>query len=338
MKSNVDLWECALGFMDSQVLLTAEELGVFDSLDEAPRTAAEIAAEAGLPEDSAERLLTALCALNIIERGPDGRYVNGSEASEQLVRRKPGYIGAMFHHVREVLYPAWGKAKEGLLEGTAPWQHAFGHSEAPTADLYSQPDALRAFMEGMHAITHRAAAQFASYSPAQLSQVQTVVDIGGASGAFLIALAEKYPSLRGSVFDLPPVRPIAEDFFHRHGVADRLDFQSGDFWKDPIPPGADAYSLGFILHDWNTTGGSALLAKVAEASRPGGLLIIGEYLLDDDKTGPLYVARQNLNMLITARGRERSAAEYADWIGEFGWEIEDIHSTFGGKNFLIARR
>lgn len=334
----VDLWECALGFMDSQVLLTAEGLGIFDHLDTSPRTAGGIAAETGLMEDSAERLLTALCALQIVQRRPGGRYINGPDAAERLVRGKPGYIGAMFQHVRDDLYPVWDHLGEALLEGTAQWKRISNGRPAPTEGMYSDPGALRAFMEGMHAITHQAAAEFARNAAPELNGIESITDVGGASGAFVIALAETRPQLRGTVLDLPALQPIAEDFFRKSALEDRLDFHAADFWEDPIPPGADAYSLGFILHDWDETGGSILLQKIAEAARPGALLIIGEYLLDDEKAGPLHVARQDLNMLVAARGRERSAAEYRDWIREFGFELEQIYPTFGGKNFLIARR
>ncbi|HEV2148091.1 MAG TPA: methyltransferase [Longimicrobiaceae bacterium] len=335
--AGVDIWECALGFMDSQALLTAEELGVFDVLDAGPRTAGEVAEGTGLPQESAERLLVALCALRLVRKAPDGRYVNGPEASEKLVRGKPGYAGAMFHHVRDVLYPAWNYCKEALQEGRAQWELAFPGGPPPTEDQYSNPPALRAFMEGMHTITYAPAAEFASRAE-ELREVRSVVDVGGASGAFLIALAEQFPELRGVVFDLPQVQPIAEDFIRRAGFSDRLRFQSGDFWNDPLPEGADAYSMGFILHDWDREGGSKLLRKISEAAPEGALLILGEYLLNDDKTGPLQVARQSMNMLVTAQGMERSAPEYGEWIREFGFELEKIHLTSSAKNFMVARK
>lgn len=333
----IDLWEQALAFMDSQVLLTAEEIGVFDHLDGGPRGVPEIAAATGLPADSAVRLLGALCALGIVDRQPDGRFVNGAEASEQLVRGKPGYIGGLFRHVRDDLYPVWKHLREALYEGTAQWDRAFPGQPSPTADFYSDAGALRSFMEGMHAVTYRTGAVLAGRAP-ELSQVRRLVDVGGASGAFAIALAQAFPRLRGTVFDLPAVRPIAEEQIRRHGLADRLSFQAGDFWEDPLPAGACAYSLGFILHDWDTTGGSIILRKIAAAARPGALLILGEFLLDDDRTGPRFVVRQDLNMLVAARGRERSAAEYRDWLEETGFRWERVCPTCNGKHYMLARR
>ena len=341
----MDLWDHALSFMHAQMLLTAEELGVFDRLATEPCTAAGLAEATDLPPDSAERLLTGLCALGIVERRPDGRYVNGPEAAEKLVRTEPGYIGDMFDHLREVVYPAWGNLKEKLLENESDRRQpasdgrAAPHGEqeeAPSAAVYDDPESLRSFMEGMHSITNEAATAFAASAP-ELEDVDHIVDLGGASGALLIALAQQFPHLRGTVFDLGPVRPIAEDFFREQNLEDRLDFQEGDFFNGSLPSDVDAYSLGYILHDWDHASGTYLLKKIAEALPPGGLLIIGESLLDEDRTGPLHVARNNLNMMVVARGRERTASEYRDWIAECGFELERVEST-DAKDFLIARR
>lgn len=338
----MNIWDTALGFMHAQMLLTAEELGVFDQLEEKPSTPEELAAAVDMPVDSARRLLTGLGALELVERRSDGRFANSPEASGQLVSGKPGYIGNMFDHVREVLYPSWGNLKEALLDNEPKESAARGErpspeeDSAPSADVYSDDESLESFMKGMHAITYEAGQKFAANAP-ELEDVDHLVDIGGASGAFLISLAEQHSGLEGTVFDLPEVQPIAEDHIREEHLEERISFEAGDFFNDPLPAGRDAYSLGFILHDWDEEAGSYLLDKISEAIKPGGLLIIGESLLDNDRTGPLHVARNDLNMLVVARGRERTVREYEEWINEYGFELERIQPT-EEKDFLIARR
>jgi len=334
----MDLWERVLGFMDSQALLTAEELGVFDYLDAQPRTLEELAAHSGLPLVAARRLLTMLCALGVTRQTADGRFANSPEASEQLVRGKPDYIGGMFAHVKETLYPTWQYLKDALLEEKAQSDRVFEGQAPPSAELYADPEGLRSFMAEMHSIGYETAAEFARAACDDLCGVRELVDIGGASGAFVIALAEQYPDLRGVVFDLPQVQPIAEDFISAAGLADRVTFQPGDFFEDPLPAGADAYAMGFILHDWPEDQGALLLRKVADVTAPGDRLIVGEYLLADDRSGPLHVARMDLNMLVTALGQERSAREYRDWLAGFGFELRRIYPTSRDKFFLVFAR
>jgi len=333
----MDIWERALGFMDSQALLTAEGLGLFDVLECGPKDTAQVARDLELPHDTADQLLSHLAAMGLVVKQEDGRFVNGPEAAQQLVRGMPGYIGSMFEHVRSNLYPLWGHFEEALREGQAQWERTFPEGTPPNEGMYEDPEALRSFMAGMHTITYGAAAAFAAAAP-EVCDIDSLMDIGGASGAFLIALAERNASLRGTVYDLPPVRPIAEEYFAGNGLSKRLGFHDGNFWEDPIPSGYNAYSLGFILHDWDDHGGGVILGKIADASRPGTMLIVGEYLLNEDRTGPIWVSRASLNMLVSARGRERSAREYADWMSGFGFTLKRIHTTPTAKSFLIACR
>lgn len=332
------VWEYALGFMNAQILFTADELGVFEHLSSPPSeeeaaSLSSVAEATGLSEDAAERLLTALCGLDLVDKTDDGRYVNTTATEQKLVPGRPGYIGSMFQHLREDLYPAWRNLTDILRAGGGSKDR---RAEAPSEDVYSDLESVRNFMEGMFSISYDAAKQFAETAP-ELEEVDRVVDLGGASGAFLIALAETHPKMEGTVVDLDPVRPVAEEHFERYGVEDRLSFEEGDFFEDPVPEEADAYVLGFILHDWSQEDGSVLLEKIAEASAPGDLLIIGESLLNENKTGPLHVARSDLNMMVAARGRERTAREYFDWIVPFGFVPERVHLTTHGKHYLIAR-
>ncbi len=333
----MDIWDIALGFMNSQILFAAEKMGVFEMLARGPRSAREVAAAARIPEDSAARLLTALCALGVVIRNPAGAYENSMEAAQKLVRGGAGYIGGMFHHLREHLYPTWRFLPEALAEQSAQWERAFPEQPRINDEMHHDHAALRAFMEGMHGITYCAAAEFATYAP-ELRDVRTLVDVGGASGAFAIAVAERHPQLHATVYDLERVGPIAREFIAAAGLDGRVSFQTGNFWDDDIPAGADAYSLGFILHDWDDLGGDILLQKIDAAARADSLLVIGEFLLNDDRTGPLFVARQDLNMLVAARGRERTAGEYDKWVRSCGFELANIYLTSTGKHFMVAKR
>ncbi|MFW6324612.1 MAG: methyltransferase family protein, partial [Desulfovibrionales bacterium] len=215
---SVDLWECALGFMDAQMLMTAEELGVFTLLDKHPLSAFHIARELDLDEDKLERLLHALCSLRILKKGSGGQFCNGPEASKHLVRGRSGYIGSMFRHLREDLYPKWGQFAQIIQPNR-------------TGSRSRANDPVQEFMDGMFEITYHAGREFAEKTP-EISEVDHAVDVGGASGALLIAMAEKNDGLRGTVCDLSHVRELAENNFQRHGLQHRLDFQVTDFFRD----------------------------------------------------------------------------------------------------------
>jgi hypothetical protein len=288
-----------------------------------------------LPISSCERLLLFLVALRLIERLPGGRYRNGASAEASLVSTSRTYIGRLLSHVQHVLYPAWGRLDAALAHGAPQCYDTDGSPQMETR--FRNPAHLRDFVAGMHAITYDSATVFVASAP-EVRTLEVVVDVGGGSGAFLIALGQACPTQRGVVFDLPPVVAIAREYIEAAGLADRVATHAGDFWDDPLPAGADGYALGFILHDWEDDGGDHILDKVATAAPRGATLIVGEHLLADDRTAPLFAVRQDLNMLVTARGRERSESEYRAWIRRHGFALRRTYPATFGKHYMVAER
>ena len=118
-----------------------------------------------------------------------------------------------------------------------------------------------------------------------LSSFRCLADLGGATGHFAIAACERYPQLRGVVFDLPVATGLAREIVGMSGVADRIEVQGGDFFVDPLPP-AELYAVGRLLHDWNEEKILRLLRRIHAHLPVGGGLLIAEKLLWEDKSGP----------------------------------------------------
>jgi ubiquinone/menaquinone biosynthesis C-methylase UbiE len=329
----MDIWECALGFMDSKILLTAEELGVFNELENQPLTSGEIASKTGLPHGSAERLLNGLCGLELLQKTRSGKYKNSDDASRMLVKGKDEYIGDIFDHLRNELYPLWGHMKEALKEGKRQ-SHILNNGVGSSKGKDKQ--SLEKFFSGMHKITYKSASEYREYLDG-FDNIKDVVDIGGATGAFLIALAERFPSICGTVMDFEHVKPFMEKNVKKKNLEERVNFLPGDFFEDPIPK-ADAYILSFILHDWETESGSYILYKISEAAKPGSLLLVSEYFMNEDKTGLKHVLRSDLNMLVAARGMERTAGEYTAWLKDHKFELIQQLMDTNERGLLVARR
>ncbi len=114
--------------------------------------------------------------------------------------------------------------------------------------LYANPDRLRGFLGAMSGLSAGAAHAMAAKFPWR--DYNTFADVGAAQGMMPVILAQAHSHLRGTGFDLPPVRPVFEEFVASHGLSDRLRFQVGDFFTDALPK-ADVIIMGHILHDWN---------------------------------------------------------------------------------------
>lgn len=154
----------------------------------------------------------------------------------------------------------------------------------------------------------------------KVGDARLLVDVGGGTGIYSIALLQQYPGLRAVILDRPEVLKVAQEMARQFGVADRLTLQPSDMFLDALPA-ADLFLLSNILHDWDVPECRALLARCAAALTPGGQLLIHDVLLNDALDGPLPMALYSAALFTLTEGRLYSAAEYRDWMEEIGLTV-----------------
>src|SRR6185437_13440529 len=98
-------------------------------------------------------------------------------------------------------------------------------------------------------------------------------------------------------FDLPEIAPIFEEYAVANALTDRLRFQAGDFFVDALPS-VDVITMGHILHDWGLETKQMLIRKAYEALPDGGMLVVYEAMIDDDRRTNTFGLLMSLNMLI----------------------------------------
>jgi hypothetical protein len=157
------------------------------------------------------------------------------------------------------------------------------------------------------------------------SGLQTVVDVGGASGNMLAALLSRHPGLRGVLFDLPHVVRDAPALLKARGVESRVTIETGSFFER-VPAGGDAYLLSHIIHDWSEAQCLTILGHCREAMRPDGRLLIVETVLPEGNV-PHQGKLQDLVMLVFPGGQERTEAEYRVLLGKAGFRLNRVVPT-----------
>src|SRR5262249_2400398 len=124
---------------------------------------------------------------------------------------------------------------------------------------------------------------------------------------------------KGIGFDLAEVGPIFDEYAEANGVSDRLRFQPGDFFKDPLPK-VDVITMGHILHDWNLEEKKMLIAEAYEALSPGGAMVVYDAIIDDDRSKNVFGLLMSLNMLIeTPGGFDYTGADCIGWMKQAGF-------------------
>lgn len=171
----------------------------------------------------------------------------------------------------------------------------------------------------------------------KLGDVRLLVDVGGGTGIYSIALLQQYPGLRAIVLDRPEVLKVAQEMAQQFGVADRLTLQSGDMFHDALPA-ADVFLLSNILHDWDIPECRALLARCAAMLLPGGQLLIHDVFLNDALDGPLPMALYSAALFTLTEGRLYSAAEYRNWMEEIGLTVGASVPTLIHCSVLAGRK
>jgi ubiquinone/menaquinone biosynthesis C-methylase UbiE len=158
-----------------------------------------------------------------------------------------------------------------------------------------------------------------------------VVDVGGGNGQNLTAILKRHPSLHGILFDLPAVVERARARIEALGLSDRCRIQGGDFFS-AVPPGADAYVLRHIIHDWQDKEAIAILRNCRLAANPGGKVLVVETVIPPGNE-PSFGKWLDLMMLLVD-GRQRTEADYNRLFSGAGLKLNRIVPTAAGVSII----
>lgn len=320
-----------LGFWGSKTLLSAIELGVFTKLAGRELDLESLRGELGLHPRAARDFFDALVALEMLERR-DGRYKNTVATEVFLDRNKPSYVGGMLEMANARLYGFWGSLTEALRTGQP--QNEVKSGGDFFGELYAEPARLEKFLGAMTGLSRGASLAIARAVP--WGDYKTVCDVGAAQGDLLAQVALANPQLTGIGFDLPSVGPVFESYVASLGLASRVSFRSGDFFRDPLPK-ADVITMGHILHDWDLAQKKVLVKKAYEALPTGGSFVVFETMIDDDRSQNALGLLMSLNMLIeTHGGFDYTPSDCVSWMKEAGFSDTRVQHLGGPDTMVVG--
>ncbi len=302
------------GFKHAAVLMAAIELSLFTKVSEGASTLEQIASACGLSPLNAERLVVACTALGLLEKRGD-RYVNAPDVEMYLVEGRPRYYGA-WSLMGKADFADWVNLADRLKDPKPA--SVLGVYEKLTAD---QAEMLtRAMYNVGLGSGHKLAKQF------DFSRYKLVLDLGGGSGAYCVALCQRFPNLRAIVFDFPDVCRVTDELVAGAGMSARIKTHPGDFTRDPFPKGADVIMLNGNLTQYGSDEAREIVRKAFRTLPSGGMMHIIAENLNDQKTGPLVAATWSIHeALLGSRGRAHSGAEVRAYMEESGFtDIELI--------------
>lgn len=165
---------------------------------------------------------------------------------------------------------------------------------------------------------------------------KTLLDIGGGSGIYSSTLVSTFPNLNATVFEQSPVDDIARKEIMNHGLDDKIKVITGNMFKDHWPKEADILLLSNVLHDWDFPEVETLIELSASCLKPGGLLVIHEAFLNNDKSGPLAVAEYSALLMNITQGKCYSPLEYGKLLEQNSFRVGSYHDTISDRGFMTA--
>lgn len=316
--SPMTLMDTAWSFTKSEVLKTAVELGIFTEMDNGRRTPEALARAVGASERGVRMLLNALAGLNVLEKTGGGEYLLPESTRRFLSRNSPAYLGDFLLHVEQIT-PAWSHLTEVVRSGK------------PYARVESgehQTEFFAKLVSGLFAMNWPGA-QAAAQALVGSRRGLRILDIGAGSGVWGIAFAQQDPQARVTIADFPEVIEVAKGFVARHVMTGRFDYLPGNFREVDFGKGVyDLAILGHICHSEGERHTRTLFRRIRQALKPGGQLLIAEFLADEERKEALFPLLFALNMLVnTEEGDTFTRSELEQWLGEAG---------FGAVAFLDA--
>lgn len=309
-----ELFDLCAGFVYSQVLLTCVRLNLLEQLAERPYDAAALAKIHGMPLDSMQRLLRAAASLKLAEELEDDVFMLGERGASLLAN--PGIAEMVEHH--EMLYADLADPVALLRGGRRDTELSAYWAYARAADPKTLgKEAVESYSQLMAASQGLVAQDILDAYP--FHKHDTLMDVGGGHGAFLMAAAKAAPNLKLKLFDLPAVAAAAEKRFAEAGLSARAEALGGDFFADPLPKGADVISFVRILHDHDDDAVLSLLTAANAALPPDGTLIVAEPTADAPGAERVGDAYFNFYLYAMGSGRARRRAEIDELLATAGF-------------------
>jgi len=309
--------ELARGFMASRVLLSGAELDFFTLLAGDALTAEEIAAASKTELRGTVILLDALSGLGFLVK-KDGRYHAEPSVAALLSAAAPDSILPMVLHMATVWHN-WSQITDIVLGKTTAGLRTKGALAEGNR---------KAFIGAMHVVASKAAPEVvAAINP---GKARRLLDVGGGSGTYTLAMLGANPEMRATLFDLPPVIEMARDRFQSAHMLDRVELVAGDFYKEELPAGHDLALLSAIIHQNSYEQNEVLYGKIYRALDPGGRIVVRDHVMSADRTQPLEGALFAVNMLAgTAGGRTYTFDEIKDGLTSAGFTRINLIQTKG---------
>lgn len=302
------LLEMSGNYWKSCVLHSAVELDVFSIIDDNEKSAEEISETTDYDLRGLTALLNALSAIELLVK-TENRYSNVDFSKKFLCKSSPDYTGYIIMHHNHLVTP-WANLSDSVVTGK-PYRSSVSHSDNKVE--------RESFLMGMFNIASSTAPVYSK--KLDFTGCKNLLDLGGGPGTYAIHFCLNMPELNATVFDLPTTRSFAEKTIASFDLSNRIQFIGGNYCNEELgfERVYDLVWLSHILHGQGADTAEKIISRAVKVLKPGGRILIHEFILNDNMDGPVFPALFSLNMLIgTKNGQSYSESQLKKMLGNNG--------------------
>jgi len=316
----------ASGYQAAHVLLAANRLGVFTEIGLGALSVDALAQTLDADPRAVRILCDALAALDLLVK-EDGLYKNSSDVLNALLPDSPQSKIAILKHQAKIA-ERWGKLYDTVQTGK------------PVPDETIDPRLIkneRDFALAMADVGRISAVLTAD--ALDLSNINHMLDIGGGPGLYSIEFAKRNPNLHATIFDDEKTLTVARENIEKAGLSERITAHAGNALEDELGEDYDFILISNVIHIFNEEVNRRLVQKCANALTQGGRLCVKDFLLEPDRTQPVWCALFAVNMLVnTDGGNCYTLDEIKEWFHKAGLQFDEIKAITPQTKLVIGKK
>lgn len=322
------IMQLATGAWAAGILSTGVIHSVFTHLEAGANTNEAVAKAAELSARGAQALLDGLVGLGLIQL-TDGTYQNSAEAAAFLVEGRPAYLGG-YVKFNFADMARWSGLPEAVTTGVP-----LATDTADVADnpFWEQLVPAIAVLSVPSALTAAESLGVANAGPI------SILDVGGGSGIYSAIWLGMNSQARSTQIDWKSVNQIAIAAVSEHGVGDRFSTFDGDFHA--VDFGTAEHDIGVyshMAHQETPDDNVAIFRKFRTALKPGGTLVINDFVVNDDRSAPPFpLIFHSMMLLQTLHGATWRERDYRAWLNEAGFTEVTFQPTPSPATLVFAR-
>ncbi len=308
----------------SRLIYFAVKRDIFEKITEGNTHVENLSQELGINKSVLRRILKGLEHLELLIE-IDSKF-ELTDLGRLLLKSAPKNMAYMSLLWGEEFGNAWTKFSDAVDNNTTGFE---AYYDEKIFEYFShEPESATNFNFAMNSVSQLLYPSVVKQLP--VADLKSFVDVGGGRGNLVKLIAEAYPDLDCSLYDLESV--VSE--VQANQIRQPFKSIGGDFFKEV--PRADAHLMSNVLHDWNDEECIQILNNVRKAQTGNGYLFLLEMCVEHDKE-PLLARSTDLNMLIFTGGRERSLAEFKALFAKCGFRLESLSNVEDMTCLLVAK-